>query len=293
MSRVTGQSNRDRPPSLILERLGLAEKTQPGRNQRPESRPARLSERNRFLSNGLHCGRKEIVGSLCQLLLDVVELLGGGDIPWNLLVSVQKVEQGPLQFSRNDNRNRLGHSEAGSRHDNLRRCSVAALRFPSRLLSALRVLFSRLPSPTFFPCSLCVDELHLGRFTLLLCTDPIADLVVAFALVSRNDKAHMRRFLANLKNWGLLPRVVVSDGSNLYPAVLAELWPYALHQLCVFHILKDINDLIIKAVRRLARAMSWAEVTPDVNANRVVPARLGGRRWPTLDRRSRRRRASS
>jgi hypothetical protein len=107
-----------------------------------------------------------------------------------------------------------------------------------------------------FSGTLCVDELHLGRFTLLLCTDPIADLVVAFALVSRNDKAHMRRFLANLKNWGLLPRVVVSDGSNLYPAVLAELWPYALHQLCVFHILKDINDLIIKAVRRLARAMS-------------------------------------
>jgi hypothetical protein len=107
-----------------------------------------------------------------------------------------------------------------------------------------------------FSGTLCVDELHLGRFTLLLCTDPIAELIVAFALVSRNDKAHMRRFLANLKSWGLLPRVVVSDGSNLYPAILAELWSHALHQLCVFHILKDINELIIKAVRRLARAMS-------------------------------------
>jgi hypothetical protein len=106
-----------------------------------------------------------------------------------------------------------------------------------------------------FSGTLCVDELHLGRFTLLLATDPIADLPVAFALVSRNDKDHMRRFLNNLKSWGLLPAVVVTDGSELYPAVLAQLWPNARQQLCVFHILKDINDLILKGVRRLAHAM--------------------------------------
>jgi hypothetical protein len=107
-----------------------------------------------------------------------------------------------------------------------------------------------------FSGTLCIDELHLGRFTLLLCTDPIADLPVACALISRNDQPHMRRFLTNLKSWGLLPCVVVSDGSNLYPTVLADLWPQARHQLCVFHILKDVNDLIIKAVRRLAHAMA-------------------------------------
>jgi transposase-like protein len=106
-----------------------------------------------------------------------------------------------------------------------------------------------------FSGTLCVDELHLGRFTLLLATDPIADLPVGFALVSRNDADHMRRFLKNLKTWGIQPKVVVTDGSTLYPAVLAELWPAARHQLCVFHILKDINDLILTAVRRLARAM--------------------------------------
>jgi Transposase len=107
-----------------------------------------------------------------------------------------------------------------------------------------------------FSGTLCIDELHLGRFTLLLATDPIANLPVAFALVSRNDKDHMRRFLKNLKNWGLKPHVVITDGSSLYPTVLAELWPFARHQLCVFHIIKDINDLILKAVRRLARAMA-------------------------------------
>jgi hypothetical protein len=106
-----------------------------------------------------------------------------------------------------------------------------------------------------FSGTLCVDEVHLGRFTLLVATDPVADLPVGVALVSRNDQDHVRRFLNNLKSWGLLPRVVVTDGSSLYPAVLAQLWPRARHQLCVFHILKDINDLALAAVRRLAHAM--------------------------------------
>jgi transposase-like protein len=107
-----------------------------------------------------------------------------------------------------------------------------------------------------FSGTLCVDELHLGRFTLLLATDPLADVPVAFALVDKNDQVHMRRFLLNLKNWGLNPEVVVTDGSNLYPAVLAELWSGADHQLCVFHVIKDINKLILDAVRRMRTAMN-------------------------------------
>jgi transposase-like protein len=106
-----------------------------------------------------------------------------------------------------------------------------------------------------FRGTLCVDELHLGRFTLLLATDPLADVPVAFALVDKNDQSHMRRFFLNLRNWGVNPEVVVTDGSNLYPAVLAELWPDADHQLCVFHVIKDINKLILDAVRRMRTAL--------------------------------------
>src|SRR6185312_9773844 len=107
-----------------------------------------------------------------------------------------------------------------------------------------------------FSGTLCVDELHLGRFTLLLATDPLSDLPVAFALVAANDQDHMRRFLNNLKTWGLNPQVVVTDGSNLYPSVLRELWSDADHQLCVFHVIKDITELILDAVRRLKSAMN-------------------------------------
>jgi len=102
---------------------------------------------------------------------------------------------------------------------------------------------------------LCVDELHLGRFTLLLATDPVGDFPVAFALVSANDKGHMERFLRNLQRHGLEPKVVVTDGSTLYPMLLAQLWPNAEHQLCVFHVMQDLNKLILDAVRRLRKRM--------------------------------------
>jgi Transposase len=102
-----------------------------------------------------------------------------------------------------------------------------------------------------FSGPLCVDELHRGRFTLLLATAPISDLPGAFALVSAHDQDHMRRFLQDLKTWGLEPKAVLTDGADLYPRVRGELWPDADHQRCVFHIIKDIHELILDAVRRL------------------------------------------
>jgi len=104
-----------------------------------------------------------------------------------------------------------------------------------------------------FSGTLCVDELHLGQFTLLLATDPLADEVVGFALVRVNDRAHLRRFLLMLRHWGFRPRLVISDGSTLYPGVLAEVWPRAAHQLCIFHVLQDVTHRVLAAVRRLRR----------------------------------------
>lgn len=107
-----------------------------------------------------------------------------------------------------------------------------------------------------FGGTLCVDELHLGRYTLLLATDPLNDFAVAFALVDKNDQDHMRRFLKNLKTRGFSPQVVVTDGSPLYPQLLADLWPKARHQLCIFHVMQDISEEVLKAVKRMRRQMA-------------------------------------
>lgn len=104
-----------------------------------------------------------------------------------------------------------------------------------------------------FSGTLCVDELHLGCYTLLLATDPLADMPVGFALVQANDQEHMSRFLRNLAGGGLQPEVVISDGSALYPELLATIWPDARHQLCVFHLLREVLDKVLDGVRRLRR----------------------------------------
>jgi len=66
----------------------------------------------------------------------------------------------------------------------------------------------------------------------------------------------MRRFVLTLAYWGFQPKVVVTDGSNLYPAVLAEVWPETRHQLCVFHVLQDVTAKVLDAVRRLRRGQA-------------------------------------
>jgi hypothetical protein len=120
-------------------------------------------------------------------------------------------------------------------------------------LSRVSQASQRRTSRKHFSGVLSVDELHLGEHTLLLATDPISDRIVGYSVVRINDQAHMRRFLLSLSYWRFQPKVVVTDGSTLYPAVLAEVWPEARHQLCVFHVLQDVTRKVLGAVRALRR----------------------------------------
>jgi hypothetical protein len=107
---------------------------------------------------------------------------------------------------------------------------------------------------------LCIDEIHLGRRVLLLASDPIADNPVACALVSRNDAAHMLRFMRNLKNHGFSPHSVVSDRSHLYPKTIESVWPQAKHQLCVFHVIAELNKLVLDAARQVRRDLKPKQI---------------------------------
>lgn len=63
---------------------------------------------------------------------------------------------------------------------------------------------------------LCIDEIHLGKRVLLSASDPVADNPVGCALVSRNDAAHMLRFMRNLKRLCFWAQTVISDRSSQY-----------------------------------------------------------------------------
>jgi Transposase, Mutator family len=70
-------------------------------------------------------------------------------------------------------------------------------------------------------------------------------------VVDTNDQAHMDRFLQALKNRGLKAEVVITDGSPLYKDSLQRYWAEVEHQLCIFHVIKEVNKLILDGVRAI------------------------------------------
>jgi hypothetical protein len=106
---------------------------------------------------------------------------------------------------------------------------------------------------------LCVDEVYQGDLALLLAVDPAApdgDRLVGYALLPRTkevDQSMVRAFINRRRAAGVNPDEVITDDSRLYPAVLTEIWPTAMHQLCLFHatrrVVRAVSD-VVKQVRR-------------------------------------------
>jgi len=63
------------------------------------------------------------------------------------------------------------------------------------------------------------------------------------------------RFLRNLENHGFSPQTVIFDRSPLYPKAIAEVWPDANHQLCVLHVISEVNDHVLNAVGEIRRTL--------------------------------------
>ncbi len=49
---------------------------------------------------------------------------------------------------------------------------------------------------------------------------------------------------------------MTTDGSSLYPQVLKELWPKARHQICKFHVLKEITKAVLHTLAKLRKEMT-------------------------------------
>jgi hypothetical protein len=83
------------------------------------------------------------------------------------------------------------------------------------------------------------------------CLPPLrwVTFTVSFTLVEANDQDHMNAFLQALKDRGLDVQVAITDGSPLYKESLQRYWTDIEHQLCIFHVIKEVNKLILDGVR--------------------------------------------
>ncbi len=113
---------------------------------------------------------------------------------------------------------------------------------------------------------LCVDDVYQRDLALLLAVDPAApdgDRMAGYQLVhGRVDAAAVADFLGRLAAARIAPDEVITDGSALYPGVLAEVWPRAAHQRCLFHETRRITRAVLSAIERVRRTLpsppSWA-----------------------------------
>lgn len=62
-------------------------------------------------------------------------------------------------------------------------------------------------------------------------------------------------FKAHLDARGLEVRGITTDGSNLYPAPLAAVFPDVPHQVCRFHVLEEITKAVLHALAKLRKEM--------------------------------------
>lgn len=100
---------------------------------------------------------------------------------------------------------------------------------------------------------LCVDEVYQGEIALLLAVDPACaqgDRLVGYQLLRKKvEQAQIEEFLQRLRIAGIEPEEVITDGSALYPATLARVWPTAVHQLCLFHQTRTVTRAVLDVVK--------------------------------------------
>jgi len=92
---------------------------------------------------------------------------------------------------------------------------------------------------------LAIDELYDGSCCVLSIVDNRRYHRLAFRVLdhkptTKDVRAFLVEFKAELDKRGLKVRGITTDGSPLYPKVLKKLWPEVRHQVCRFHVIREI-----------------------------------------------------
>jgi transposase len=111
---------------------------------------------------------------------------------------------------------------------------------------------------------LAIDEVYDGPFCVLSVVDNRRYNRLAFCVLEHDPthddvRAFLLEFKGQLEGRRLLVRGITTDGSPLYPKVLGELWPDVAHQICEFHVIKEITKAVLHALAKLRKEMA-AEV---------------------------------
>jgi hypothetical protein len=107
---------------------------------------------------------------------------------------------------------------------------------------------------------LAVDELYDGPFCVLSIVDNrthrrLTHRVLEQSPKARNVKSFLSCFKKELTRRQLSVRGITTDASPLYPDPLAQVFKGVPHQVCTFHILKELNTSALRSVASVRKQM--------------------------------------
>src|SRR5690606_21705188 len=95
-----------------------------------------------------------------------------------------------------------------------------------------------------------------GPFCILSIVDNRTFRRIAYQVLRRDPtakdiEAFFRRFHAALEARGLSLQGVTTDGSALYPEPIATVFGDIPHQVCTFHVLREVVKAVLSAVAQV------------------------------------------
>src|SRR4051794_22784868 len=135
---------------------------------------------------------------------------------------------------------------------------------------------------------IAADELYDGAFCILSIVDNRTFKRLIYQVLDHDPthvdiEAFFGRFHAALKARGLALRGITTDGSALYPEPIARVFGQVPHQLCTFHVLKEVTKAVLSAVAKLRKVL--AAGAPKLSRGRPgsKAARLASRRKKRIE----------
>jgi hypothetical protein len=108
---------------------------------------------------------------------------------------------------------------------------------------------------------IAADELYDGPFCVLSIVDNRSFKRISYQVLDRDPtskdiEAFFRRFHAALEARGSVLKGITTDGSALYPEAIATVFGAVPHQLCTFHVLKEVTQAVLSAVAELRKDLA-------------------------------------
>jgi hypothetical protein len=108
------------------------------------------------------------------------------------------------------------------------------------------------------------DELYDGPFCILSIVDNRTFKRLAYRVLSHDPThkdvaAFFRRFHRALEARGLTLKGITTDGSALYPEPIAAVFGDVPHQICTFHVLRELVKAVLSAVAQVRKELNAAK----------------------------------